>query len=56
MTQEQFSKTGWKMSYEEYEKCNCSTCSDMNCIHRKAFRRLPKCDGGLGMCKRLSTS
>lgn len=45
--------TNWKMSYEEYNKCYCPDCSRENCIHREAFRRVPRIDGGLGLCPNL---
>lgn len=54
ITQEEFNKTGWKMSYEEYKKCYCPECeSKESCIHRDAFRRVPSVDGGLGLCPNL---
>lgn len=53
MPEEKFKETGWKMSYEEYQKCDCSRCDNTECIHRNAFRRVPKCDGGLGLCPNL---
>lgn len=54
MTREEFEKnTNYKMSYEEYQKCNCEKCKNENCIHKYAFRRLPEIDGGLGLCPRL---
>lgn len=53
MTKEQFEKTNYKMSYTEYNKCDCSKCNRENCIHRGAFRRLPQIDGGLGLCPNL---
>lgn len=27
MTKEEFSRTNWKMSYEQYQKCYCPECS-----------------------------
>ena len=54
MTREQFeNNTNWKMSYEEYQKCNCTQCSNKDCIHRNAYRRVPRIDGGLGLCPNL---
>lgn len=54
MTKEQFkNNTNWKMSYEEYQKCDCTQCDKENCIHREAYRRVPKIDGGLGLCPNL---
>lgn len=54
ITQEEFTKTGWKMSYEEYKKCYCPECENKeSCIHREAFRRVPAVDGGLGLCPNL---
>ena len=29
---------------------NCGDCARQGCIHRDAFRRLPKSQGGLGLC------
>ena len=57
MTREQFeNNTNWKMSYEEYQKCDCTQCSKTDCIHRNAFRRVPIIDGGLGLCPNLKES
>ena len=53
MTREEFAKTNWKMSYEEYQLCNCCECNNKECIHRDAFRRVPEIDGGLGLCPNL---
>lgn len=53
MTREEFEKTNWKMSYEEYQLCNCCKCNNDKCIHRNAFRRVPEIDGGLGLCPNL---
>lgn len=34
--------------------CNCIKCEEKkDCIHEGAFRRLPKCEGGLGLCPKL---
>lgn len=55
MTREEFeNNTSWNMTYEEFEKCNCSKCKEKNCIHREAYRRVPRCDSGLGLCPNLS--
>lgn len=56
ITRKEFEDTLWKMSYEEYEKCYCPDCAEKNCIHRDAYRRLPKIDGGLGLCPKLKES
>ena len=48
MTRERFAETNWKMSYEEYQKCDCTECT-----HRGAYRRVPEIDGGLGLCPNL---
>lgn len=53
MTKERFQHTGWKMTWEEFQKCDCTKCSQENCMHRDAFRRVPKIDGGLGLCPNL---
>ena len=53
MSKEEFEKTNWKMSYEEYQKCYCPNCDRENCLHREAYRRVPHIDGGLGLCSRL---
>lgn len=53
MTKERFEDTGFKMSFEEYKKCYCPECNKENCVHREAYRRFPKIDGGLGLCPRL---
>lgn len=47
-------RTGWKMSFEEYQKCDCTKCDNKNCVHRDAYRRVPEIDGGLGLCPKLS--
>lgn len=54
MTREQFeNNTSWKMSYEEYQKCDCTQCGKDNCVHRGTYRRVPVIDGGLGLCSNL---
>lgn len=53
MTREEYKNTGWKMSYEEFQKCDCSKCARKDCVHREAFRRVPKIDSGLGLCYNL---
>ena len=54
MTREQLeNNTNWKMSYEEYQKSDCTQCNKADCIHRNAFRRVPRIDGGLGLCPNL---
>ena len=54
MTKEEFQKTGWKMTYEEYVACYCPTCDKKaTCLHSGAFRRVPEVDGGLGLCPEL---
>lgn len=53
MTKERFKRTNYKMSYEEYMKCYCGECDKIDCIHRNAYRRIPKTDGGLGLCPNL---
>lgn len=55
MSKERFAETYYKMSYEEYQKCYCPECKMENCIHRDAYRRLPRIDGGLGLCPNLKT-
>ncbi len=57
MTREHFeNNTNWKMSYEEFQKCDCTQCDKMECIHRGAYRRVPHIDGGLGLCPNLRES
>lgn len=58
MTKEQFeTNTNYKMTYEEYQKCDCTHCDKKNdCIHRNAYRRMPVIDGGLGLCPNLNES
>ena len=54
MTREQFeNNTNWKMTFEEYQKCDCTQCDKKDCIHRNAYRRVPRIDGGLGLCPNL---
>ena len=55
MTKEQFeNNTNWKMTYEEYQECDCTKCKNKDCVHRGAYRRVPRIDGGLGLCPNLS--
>ena len=55
MTREEFENdTNYKMTYEQYQKCYCPDCDKANCPHKGAFRRLPKIDGGLGLCPNLN--
>ena len=57
MTKEHFeNNTNWKMTYEEYQKCDCTHCGKKDCIHREAHRRIPRIDGGLGLCPNLKES
>lgn len=57
MTREHFeNNTSWKMTYEEYQKSDCTQCDNKDCIHRNAFRRVPRIDGGLGLCPNLKES
>ena len=57
MTREQFeNNTNWKMTFEEFQKCDCTHCDKKDCIHRNAFRRVPGIDGGLGLCPNLKDS
>lgn len=54
MTKEHFeNNTNWKMTYEEFQKCDCTHCDKKDCVHRNAFRRVPRIDGGLGLCPNL---
>lgn len=54
MTRERFEQTSWKMTYEEYTACDCSKCKKADtCPHKNAYRRVPKIDGGLGLCSNL---
>lgn len=54
MTKKEFEeRTNYRMSYAEYKACYCPECNNLNCIHREAFRRVPKIDGGLGLCPNL---
>lgn len=53
MTRERFTETNWKMTYEEYQKCDCTECEREKCIHRDAYRRVPEIDGGLNLCPNL---
>ena len=55
LSREEFEKTNYKMTYNEYCKCYCPDCERENtCIHSGAVRRLPRVDGGLGMCPNLN--
>ena len=53
MTREEFAKTRFHMSYEEYSACDCTKCDKEGCVHRCAYRRVPRIDGGLGICPNL---
>ncbi|GFI17436.1 hypothetical protein IMSAGC009_02607 [Lachnospiraceae bacterium] len=54
MTREQFEiNTNYKMTYEEFQKCDCTHCDKKDCVHRGAYRRVPCIDGGLGLCPNL---
>ena len=53
ITRERFAETGWKMTCEQYQKCDCTECDKEDCIHRNTYRRLPEIDGGLGLCPNL---
>lgn len=52
MTRERFLQTNWKMSFEEFQTCDCTQCN-RKCIHKEAFRRVPIIDGGLELCSKL---
>ncbi len=55
LTEQEFREcTAHKCSYEEYKACYCQNCDIADCIHRGAYRRLPKIDGGLGLCPNLT--
>lgn len=53
MDRKSFEETLYKMSYDEYRACYCPSCCRSNCIHRDAYRRVPKIDSGLGLCPNL---
>lgn len=54
MTREQYLRTGWNMSFEEFNACDCSKCDKKTaCKHANTFRRVPVVDGGLGLCSNL---
>ena len=37
MTKEHFeTSTNWKMTFEEFQKCDCTHCDKKDCIHRNA--------------------
>ena len=40
----------WFSEYGECAPTECGKCDRKNCIHREAFRRLLKRDGGLELC------
>lgn len=54
ISKERFEQTGYKMSYEEYLACDCPNCDKEGCVHRGAYRRVPRIDGGLALCPNLS--
>lgn len=45
--------TGGVFDKEAINPCNCTNCDRQGCVHRGAFRRLPKDEGGLGLCYNL---
>lgn len=53
MTKERFEQTAFKMTYQEYNACDCTKCCKENCPHRDSFRRFPFVDGGLALCPNL---
>lgn len=53
VTKEILQKTNFKMSLDEYQRCDCASCGRQNCVHKNAYRRFPKIDGGLGLCYNL---
>lgn len=58
MTREQFqNNTNWKMTFEEFQKCDCTRCEKKyDCVHRGTYRCVPLIDGGLGMCPNLNNN
>lgn len=48
-----FRTTAYTCSYQEFRSFQCMNCERFYCIHRGAFRRVPKKDGGLGLCPNL---
>ncbi len=38
----------------EITACDCTTCNRPDCAHRDSYRRLPKDNGGLALCHRLT--
>lgn len=48
MTRERFAETNWKMSYEEFQKCDCTECKRENCIHREHIEEFLKLMVDLG--------
>lgn len=44
----------WFSEYGKNAACECSHCDREGCIHREAFRRLLKKDGGLELCPLLT--
>lgn len=53
MTRAEFNNTNHKCTYEEYLECCCELCGNPLCIHRDTYRRLPRIEGGLGLCANL---
>ena len=45
-----------KITFDTYLKCYCPDCTRENCIHREAYRRMPREVGGLGLCPNLSVN
>lgn len=49
----------WNMTYEEYKQCFCADCQRKEChfYDNGLFRaRMPKIDGGLGLCLNLKNN
>ena len=57
-TKEWFETTLYKgkITFDTYLKCYCPDCTRENCIHREAYRRMPREVGGLGLCPNLSVN
>lgn len=53
-TKEEFKeRTSYKCTYDEWKVCYCPECDRKECVHREAYRRMPRIDGGLAECPRL---
>ena len=55
LSRDEFEKTNYKMTYDKYCKCYCPECEKQkSCPVSQMYLRLPRVDGGLGLCPNLN--